>query len=147
MQFRKTEKPLTGGALANPISHITLGVRDYARAAVFYDKVLGALGFARMSKPENKPPAFCKNNSFPYIYLYYPENGLPATWGNGTHIAFAAETREQVRRFYESAMQAGGIDEGAPGLRPHFGENYYAAYIRDLDGNKLQAVCYAAEAE
>ena len=131
--------------MTNPISHITLGVRDYARAAAFYDQVLGALGFSRLPKPENKPPAYCKNGSSPHLYLYYPENGLPATSGNGTHIAFIAETREQVRRFYENAMQADGTDEGAPGLRPHFGENYYAAYIRDPDGNKLQAVCYVAE--
>ena len=130
-----------GGALT-ALSHITLGANDSERAAKFYDSVLGALGFARLPKPAGKPPAYSKNGAPPIVYLYYPENGLPATWGNGTHVAFMAETREQVRAFYENALALGGKDEGAPGPRPHYGENYYAAYIRDLDGNKLQAVCY-----
>ncbi|MGI9297210.1 MAG: VOC family protein [Gammaproteobacteria bacterium] len=127
----------------NPISHITLGTNDAARAADFYDAVLGVLDWARIPKPPEKPPAYCKNGKPPYLFLCLPENGLPATWGNGTHIAFAADSREQVRRFYARATECGGADEGAPGPRPHYGEHYYAAYIRDLDGNKLQAVCHS----
>lgn len=125
------------------ISHITLGTNDKARAARFYDAVLGTLGFSRLPKPADKPPAYAKDGAMPIIYLYPPEDGRPATWGNGTHIAFLAGTRDQVHRFHEQAMAHGGIDEGQPGPRPHFGENYYAAYVRDPDGNKLQAVCYA----
>lgn len=128
----------------NPISHLTLGANDAQKAADFYDAVLGVLGWTRIPKPPGKPAAYCKNGAPPHVYLYPPENGLPATWGNGAHIAFVADSREDVRKFYAAAIRIGGTDEGAPGLRPHFGENYYAAYIRDLDGNKLQAVCYSS---
>jgi catechol 2,3-dioxygenase-like lactoylglutathione lyase family enzyme len=127
------------------LSHITLGTNDTARAARFYDAVLGALGFARLAKPPGKPPAYEKDGQMPTIYLYPPENGLPATWGNGTHLALLAGTRDAVRRFHALALQHGGTDAGAPGPRPHYGANYYAAYVRDPDGNKLQAVCYADE--
>lgn len=125
------------------ISHITLGTNDTARAGRFYDAVLGALGFARLPKPAGKPPAYEKGGA-PTIYLYPPEDGRPATWGNGTHIAFVAPSRQAVHRFHESALRLGGSCAGAPGPRPQYGDNYYAAYVRDLDGNKLQAVCYAA---
>lgn len=125
------------------LSHITLGTNDKTRAAIFYDAVLSALGFVRLPKPPEKPLAYEKNGEMPVIYIYTPENGLPATWGNGTHVAFLAETRDQVVAFHDKALSLGGRDEGRPGLRPHYGANYYAAYIRDPDGNKLQAVCYA----
>ena len=127
------------------ISHITLGTNDPIRAGAFYDAVLGALGFTRLPKPPEKPPAYEKDGQLPTIYLYTPEDGRPATWGNGTHVAFIAETRAQVHAFYDLALEHGGMDEGRPGPRPHFGENYYAAYVRDPDGNKLQAVCYATD--
>ncbi|MDF2232746.1 VOC family protein [Albimonas sp. CAU 1670] len=127
------------------ISHITLGANDLERAGRFYDEVLGALGFARLPKPPGKPPAY-ENGGMPTIYLYTPEDGRPATWGNGTHVAFVAPTRTAVHRFHAAALRLGGSCAGAPGPRPHYGEDYYAAYVRDPDGNKLQAVCYAPEA-
>ena len=124
------------------ISHITLGTNDAERSARFYDAVLSVIGFDRVPKPPGKPPAYRKGSA-PTLFLYTPEDGRPATWGNGTHIAFAAETRAAVDAFHATALEHGGLDEGAPGLRPHYGEHYYAAYVRDPDGNKLQAVCYA----
>ena len=126
------------------LSHITLGTNDQQRAAIFYDAVLGAIGFGRLPKPPGKPPAYEKNGEMPTVYIYTPEDGRPATWGNGTHIAFIAETHEQVRAFHANAIALGGYDEGGPGPQPHYGPNYYAAYVRDPDGNKLQAVCYAS---
>jgi len=125
------------------ISHITLGTNNKNQAAKFYDAVLGVLGFAHLPKPADKPPAYEKNGGMPTIYLYAPENGKPATFGNGTHVAFVAETQDQVRKFHALALQHGGSCEGPPGPRPHYGANYYAAYVRDPDGNKLQAVCYS----
>ena len=125
------------------ISHITLGTNDKERAARFYDAVLGAIGFARLPKPSEKPLAYEKNGEMPTVYIYSPEDGRPATWGNGTHIAFLAATREEVHAFHEQALKHGGRDEGQPGPRAHYGPDYYAAYVRDPDGNKLQAVCYA----
>jgi len=125
------------------ISHITLGTNDPARAGRFYDEVLGILGFDRLPKPPGKPPAYEKGGAMPTIYLYTPEDGRPATWGNGTHVAFVAETKDAVDAFHAAALRLGGLCEGKPGPRPNYGENYYAAYIRDPDGNKLQAVCYS----
>lgn len=123
------------------ISHITLGTNDPARSARFYDDVLGALGFARLSKPTGKPPAYSKGG-MPILYLYEPEDGRPATWGNGVHVAFVADSVIAVHQFHEAALRLGGTCAGAPGPRPNYGEDYYAAYVRDPDGNKLQAVCY-----
>lgn len=78
----------------------------------------------------------------PHVYLYKPYDGRPATWGNGTHIAFLAAIRSEVDQCYEAAMKNGGLDEGGPGLREDYGPNYYATYVRDPDGNKPQTVCY-----
>lgn len=125
------------------LSHITLGTNDKERSRTFYDAVLGAIGFSRLPKPPEKPLAYEKNGELPTIYIYTPEDGRPATWGNGTHIAFMAENRQQVMAFHAHGLALGGLDEGKPGLRPHYGSNYFAAYVRDPDGNKLQAVCYA----
>ena len=65
--------------------------------------------------------------------------------GNGAHIAFAAGTRAQVREFHRLALAHGGADAGAPGLRPEYDATYYAAFVRDPDGNKIEAVCFMAE--
>lgn len=127
------------------LSHITLGTNDKQRSATFYDAVLGAIGFVRLPKPPEKPLAYERDGQMPTIYIYAPEDGRPATWGNGTHIAFIAETRAQVDVFHAQALKCGGISEGKPGPRPHYGPDYYAAYVRDPDGNKLQAVCYASD--
>lgn len=124
------------------LSHITLGTNDYERASKFYDAVLAPLGMSRVPKPAGKPPLYAKNGQMPHLYLYKPFDGRPATWGNGTHIAFHAVSRKTVDLFHEAALAHGGSDEGAPGLRENYGSNYYAAYVRDPDGNKLQAVCY-----
>lgn len=123
-------------------SHITLGTNDVERAGRFYDAVLATLGFERQPKPPGKPPMYAKNGQMPHVYLYPPYDGRPATWGNGTHVAFLAESTAEVDAFHAAALAHGGRDEGAPGPREHYGPGYYAAYVRDPDGNKLQAVCY-----
>lgn len=125
------------------ISHITLGTNDVERAAQFYDAVLGSIDFQRLPKPPGKPPAYERGGGMPTIYIYTPEDARPATWGNGTHVAFIAETKEQVHAFHGAALENDGYCEGPPGPRPNYGDNYYAAYVRDPDGNKLQVVCYA----
>ncbi|MFM7444877.1 MAG: VOC family protein, partial [Tabrizicola sp.] len=71
-----------------------------------------------------------------------PFDGNPASVGNGTMVSFLAQTRAQVDAFHAAALAHGGTDEGAPGLRPQYGPHFYAAYVRDPDGNKLNAVCY-----
>lgn len=123
------------------ISHITLGTNDVARAAEFYDAVMPLLGFTRLDKPADFPLAYAHPEG-PTLFVYLPYDEHPATVGNGTHIAFTASNCDTVHSFYETALKQGGTCEGSPGPRPQYGDNYYAAYVRDPDGNKLQAVCY-----
>jgi len=81
----------------------------------------------------------------PKIFIGPTFDGYPASNGNGSHIAFLAKDRETVDAFYAAALEHGGTDEGAPGLRPQYHAHYYGAYVRDPDGNKLQAVCHSAK--
>jgi len=76
--------------------------------------------------------------------LETPINGLRAAPGNGVHIAFQAPDRQTVRRFHETAIANGATDEGAPGIRENYNANYYGAFVRDLDGNKIEAVTFTA---
>ena len=81
----------------------------------------------------------------PKLFVGPTFDGQPATNGNGTHIAFIAKDRPTVDAFYAAALANGGSDEGPPGPRPHYHPNYYGAYVRDPDGNKVQAVCHRAQ--
>lgn len=123
--------------------HVTVGTDDLARAGRFYDAVLATLGHRRGLEREG----FISygDRSGARFFVMRPYDGGPATAGNGTHVAFLAPDRASVDAFHAAALAAGGSDEGAPGLRPHYHETYYGAYVRDPDGNKLQAVCHRAE--
>jgi catechol 2,3-dioxygenase-like lactoylglutathione lyase family enzyme len=79
------------------------------------------------------------------LFVVHPFDGKQAVAGNGVHAAFAASSRAVVDQFHALALANGGTDEGAPGLRPHYHPNYYGAYVRDPDGNKLQAVCHRSK--
>ena len=127
------------------ISHVTLGTHNVARAKTFYDAVLGTLGLVALQSYPEAVGYGPKGADRAEVWVMLPFDGKPATWGNGTHIAFMAPTRAAVQAFYKAAMDNGGLDEGAPGPRPHYTPTYYAAYVRDPDGNKLQAVCHKAE--
>lgn len=127
------------------ISHITLGTNHPNRAEAFYDAVLATIGFARLPKPDGLPPAYQRAEGDTIIYICEPFDERPATNGNGSHVAFNAPSKEAVLSFHQKALVLGGSDEGAPGLRPHYGQGYFAAYVRDIDGNKLQAVCILDE--
>ena len=81
----------------------------------------------------------------PLFVLTAPHDGLPATPGNGQMTAWLAASRAQVERSYQTALALGAVCEGPPGLRPHYHANYYGAYFRDLDGNKLCVCCHAEE--
>lgn len=128
----------------NCFSHVTLGSNDLERSCAFYDAVLaplglefkrgyeGACGYGRAGVREARLP----------VWILTPFDGRPAQPGNGVHVAFLAANRKAVDEFWAAAMKTGGGDEGKPGLRPHYHANYYAAYVRDPDGNKLQAVCH-----
>ena len=126
-------------------SHFTLGANDLKRSRRFYDAVMSSLGQTLIqAAPEEGylmygPP----DQGYPHLFICSPFDGLPATWSNGFHIAFNAADTAMVDRFHATALAEGGYDEGAPGLRPHYAADYYGAYVRDPDGNKLQTVCYS----
>jgi len=125
-------------ATENPsiISHISIGTNNFDRAVTFYDKVLSTLGCKQLMK---HPGAVAYGKEFPEFWVQTPFNGEPATIGNGSHIGFIANTKEAVHAFHEAALSEGGTDDGAPGPRPDYGDAYYGCFIKDLDGNKIEA--------
>ena len=118
------------------INHVSVGTRDLARASRFYDAALGALGYRR-TMSESFGCAW--GLQWPEFWATLPSEGEAAP-GNGTHVAFIAASREAVDAFHKAAIAEGGSDAGAPGLRPDYTPEYYAAFVRDPDGNKLEAV-------
>ena len=122
-------------------SHVTLGSNDLDRARSFYAPVMGMLG---LTEPFQAPGMIVYGDlTGPKLFIVPPFDGREATTGNGTHVALLAASRAAVDAFHAAALAHGGADEGAPGLRPHYHPNHYGAYVRDPDGNKLQAVCHS----
>ena len=128
-------------------SYVSLGTRDLSRALRFYDAALAPLGHRRVEDfdPEDRSAAWGLDDPGPHLWVTQPFDGGPATVGNGVMVSFLAESRAAVDAFHAAALAHGGTDEGAPGLRPQYGPQFYAAYVRDPDGNKLNAVCYRPE--
>lgn len=127
-------------------SHINLGTNDIRKAAAFYDVVLAPLGLKRtFSEIDDGIIAYGPESQPAQLFIATPFNEAPATVGNGTHVALIAPNRAAIDAFHKVAIESGGTDEGAPGPRPQYHEHYYGAYIRDLDGNKLQACSHSPE--
>lgn len=124
--------------------YATVGTNDLERAGRFYDAVLPLLGYRRQREAPGEIGYGADEDVRCRFWAVEPFNREPATFGNGVTIALVAPTRAAVAAFHVAALAAGGTDEGAPGLRP-FHASFYAAFIRDPDGNKLAAVCEAAE--
>ena len=123
------------------IHHVSVGTNDVARAQAFYGPLMQLIGF-RLIKAS--PTAIHYGASDIVFSLETPVDGRPASPGNGVHIAFQAPDRDTVRRFHRLALEKGGTDEGAPGIRANYNANYFGAFVRDLDGNKIEAVTYTA---
>jgi catechol 2,3-dioxygenase-like lactoylglutathione lyase family enzyme len=123
------------------IAYTTLGTHDLARAAAFYDAVLAELGAQRFMEEPDYFIAWGNSKDSAGLAITWPFDKQPASVGNGTMVALGATSREQVDRVYARALALGGTDEGAPGQRY---PGFYAAYFRDLDGNKLNC-CYMGE--
>ena len=119
------------------IGYITLGTNDLPRAAAFYDALFGAMGIRR-TMDFGRGIAWGRSMTEPGFGVMKPFDGQPATRGNGTMIALVVDSKDKVDALYKKAMELGATDEGAPGPR---GEGFYAAYFRDLDGNKLNFFC------
>lgn len=122
-------------------SHITLGTKDWPHARPFWIAVMAVLDhpilFEHAAGIAFGPAIGMKTFIGPTF------DGNPPAPGNGVHIAYLAKDRATVDAFHAAALANGGSDEGGPGLRPHYHPGYYGAYVRDPDGNKLQAVCHS----
>jgi catechol 2,3-dioxygenase-like lactoylglutathione lyase family enzyme len=123
------------------IDHLSIGVSDLTRAGAFYDAVLATLGYVRVLTHERAlgwgPPG-ARDEAF--AILAARERARPP--GEGSHIAFTAPDRNAVDAFHAKAIAQGATDEGGPGPRPQYGAGYYAAFVRDLDGYRIEAVCH-----
>lgn len=124
-------------------SHVTVGTNDVAKAKTFYDGVGKALGLARIV---DRPTAagYGRQRGRPQLWIVTPLDKKPATVGNGITIGLLADDRPSVDAAYAAGLAADGKDEGKPGLRTHYHPNYYGAYVRDPDGNKVCIVCHKA---
>lgn len=125
--------------MAETFLYLTLGTADVARAARFYDATLAPLGMVRRATEPTEVGYGHPDDRRARLWITLPFDEKPASVGNGTMPAFAAPSQEAVKAFHAAALAHGGTDEGAPGLRPH-GPSFFAAYVRDPDGNKLSAV-------
>ena len=120
------------------IDHTGVHARDVAKSKAFYRAALAPLGYAVIMEFDDAvgfgvPPK-------PDFWMGRADAGIAPI-----HVAFRADTRAQVDAFYKAAMAAGGRDNGPPGLRPHYHQNYYGAFVLDPDGNNIEAVCHTAE--
>jgi catechol 2,3-dioxygenase-like lactoylglutathione lyase family enzyme len=122
------------------IGYAMLGTNDVEAAARFYDALLGVVGIGRLTEFP-KGPAYGVSWDRPMLGITIPWDDQPATAGNGTMIALVMDSRAKVDALHEKAVALGGQTEGAPGLRGPAEHHFYAAYFRDLDGNKLCAFC------
>ena len=118
------------------MSHVSVGTSDLARAVAFYDAVLAVLGCKKLYE---FPGAVAFGKRFPEFWVQTPVDGRPPTVGNGVHFCFLAESKDAVHAFHEAALAAGATDDGPPGPRPLYGDPYYGAFVRDLDGHKIEA--------
>jgi catechol 2,3-dioxygenase-like lactoylglutathione lyase family enzyme len=127
-------------------SHVTIGTQKLSRALEFYDAALTPLGIKRVPRTKYANWAAWRRSDEPVtLWVGKPFNGQPANCGNGWMVAFAVRSRADVDLAYAAALAAGGTDEGAPGPRPNFAADYYGAYVRDPDGNKLHFVARGDE--
>jgi catechol 2,3-dioxygenase-like lactoylglutathione lyase family enzyme len=122
------------------IHHVSLGTNDLRRAKPFYDAVFAILGLRLVSEDGLSIDYGVGEVMFS---LETPVDGKPASVGNGVHIAFSARDPDMVDEFYRVALENGGTDDGPPGLRRAYNPNYYGAFVRDPDGNKIEAVTHA----
>jgi len=122
------------------IGYVTLGTNDLKRAVKFYDELLVEMGAKRFMEEEGRFVAWAVDPQAPSLAVTKPFDGNSATVGNGMMVALIMENPAAVDSFYQKAIDLGATDEGKPGLRSEEG-GFYAAYFRDLDGNKLNAFC------
>ena len=121
------------------IDHVSLAVRDLTAASTFYEAVLGALGYDKLIVRDGSI-GFGKR--YPEFWINLRKSMASVEPDSGVHICLRTRTRESVDAFYATALENGGVDDGEPGLRPQYSDTYYAAFVRDPDGNRIEAVTF-----
>jgi len=124
------------------IDHISVGVSDLQRSATFYEAALGALGLARVV---TRPRTIGFGKAYPEFWINLREGMPHVPPESGVHICLRAKTTAAVDAFHAAALSAGGRSDGAPGIRPHDRVRYYAAFVVDPDGNRIEAVTFPAD--
>ena len=126
------------------IDHVGFAVSDYARSKTFYQQTLAPLGYSLIME------VTAQQTESGYPAAGFGTGGKPDFWIGGEgklekplHVAIVAQNRTTVDAFHRAALAAGGRDNGAPGLRPHYHPNYYAAFVLDPDGHNIEAVCHS----
>lgn len=124
------------------ISHVSIGTNDFDSLRAFYLAVMPSVGAKIIME---HPGAVAFGRQFPELWIGIPHDGKPASVGNGFHIGFIADNKEQVHSFYEVAIAAGATCDGPPGPRPLYGEPYYGCFVRDPEGHKIEAAFWDEE--
>ena len=124
------------------IGYVVLGTNDLPRATAFYDALLAEIGVGRLMEFGNRGHGWAAAMDKPMLCIMMPYDGKPATVGNGVMAGLSVASQDQVNRIHRKAIELGGTDEGKPGLRAEGGDGFYAAYFRDVDGNKLDVFSY-----
>lgn len=124
------------------IDHVSVAVRDLEAATRFYETVLAALGFAKL---DVRPATVGFGKKYPEFWINLRRDLAPLPESSGAHVCFRARSTDLVDAFHDAALAAGGASDGAPDFRPQHGDGYYAAFIRDPDGNRIEAVSFAAD--
>ena len=125
------------------LDHVSIPVSDLERAATFYDAVLGTLGLERRKERPGAIGYGLKERRAPVFWILSEGNGRTGEPGAALHISFQARQRSSVEAFHEIALRCGGRDAGKPGIRPQYTAPFYGAFVFDLDGFKIEAVCRA----
>jgi catechol 2,3-dioxygenase-like lactoylglutathione lyase family enzyme len=120
------------------LDHISIGVHDLKRSQEFYDAVLGTLGYKRLNSDEG---SLGYGDDSVGLWLYPTEHPVSRNKKSGLHFSFTASSQQRVNKFHAAALESGGDDNGEPGLRKDYGPHYYAAYVIDPDGYRLEAHC------
>jgi len=124
------------------IDHISVGVSDLERSARFYELTLAALGLSRLV---TRPATVGFGKSYPEVWINLRAGMAKVAPESGAHVCLRAKTTAEVDAFHAAALGAGGASDGAPGIRPHDRVKYYAAFVLDPDGNRIEAVTFPAE--
>ena len=122
------------------IDHVAMNVSDYGRSRDFYAKALEPLGYSLLMEPVEGHGGFGREGK-PDFWI----SGLRQPTTENVHVALAAPDRATVDAFHVAALEAGGTDNGGPGLREHYHPTYYGAFVRDPDGNNIEVVCHKPE--